>query len=227
MSNTGTLGYGQSVFKAAYEPPGHSQNLAQAKKLIQQAGATGKTITIGTSSQLANIAAVTGAYQAAAQAIGLKVKLHSVSAQNYIDFFIDPNAGPGIDGFLTVNYGDYADPAGLLSTFELPGGSRTTTTSATQHHPDLERARSTANPDQRAALMVAAEKLTHQLLPWIPRPADHLAADEQEAHRRGVVVHLHVRAVGQQPGRDRLRRCAAVLARRLVMLAAACSSRVS
>jgi peptide/nickel transport system substrate-binding protein len=170
LSNPGTFGYGKSVFINAYNStPTMSQNVSEAKKLVQQAGATGKTITIGTSSQLANIAAVTGAYQAAAQAIGLKVVLKSVSAQNYINFFIDPKARQGIDGFLTVNYGDYADPAAMLATFDLRGGSQnydgfnnSAITSA------LEQARSTANPDQRAALVVKAEKLTAQQLPWIP-----------------------------------------------------------
>jgi peptide/nickel transport system substrate-binding protein len=32
----------------------------------------------------------------------------------------------------------------------------------------LEQARSTANPNQRAALVAKAEKLTMQQLPWIP-----------------------------------------------------------
>jgi peptide/nickel transport system substrate-binding protein len=170
LSNPGTFGYGKSVFNAAYDSsPVLAQNLAEAKKLVQQAGATGKTFTIGTSSQLANIAAVTGDYQAAAQAIGLKVVLKSVSAQNYINFFIDPKARAGIDGFLTVNYGDYADPAALLSTLVMPGGSQNYTNfNNPQITAALEQARSTANLDKRAALVAKAEKLTMQQLPWIP-----------------------------------------------------------
>ncbi|MGE5134738.1 MAG: ABC transporter substrate-binding protein [Gemmatimonadota bacterium] len=170
LSNPGTFGYGRSVFTASYsKAPVLNQNLAEAKKLVQQAGAAGKTLTIGTSSQLANISAVTGAYQAAAQAIGLKVVLKSVSAQNYINFFIDPKARAGIDGFLTINYGDYADPAGLLSTFDLPGGSQNYDSySNPAITAALEQARSTADPNQRAALMVKAEQLTAQQLPWIP-----------------------------------------------------------
>jgi peptide/nickel transport system substrate-binding protein len=170
LSNPGTFGYGKSVFDAAYaKAPVMTQNIAAAKKLVQQAGATGKTITIGTSSQLSDIAAVTGAYQAAAQAIGLNVKLKSVSAQNFINFFIDPKARVGVDGFLTVNYGDYADPAALLSTLILPEGSQ----NFDQYHNPaiinaLEQARSTADPDKRAALVVKAEQLTAQQLPWIP-----------------------------------------------------------
>src|SRR5215510_4256985 len=58
LSNPGTFGYGKSVFNAAYNSsPVMTQNLAEAKKLVQQAGATGKTFTIGTSSQLADISA--------------------------------------------------------------------------------------------------------------------------------------------------------------------------
>jgi len=170
LSNPGTFGYGKSVFDAAYaSAPYLTQNLAEAKKLVQEAGATGKTFTIGTSSQLANIAAVTGAYQAAAQAIGLKTVLKSVSAQNYINFFTSASARQGIDGFLTLNYGDYADPAALLATLDLPGGSQNYTNfNDPKLTALLEQARSTANPDQRAALMVQAEKINNQLLPWIP-----------------------------------------------------------
>ena len=170
LSNPGAFGYGTSVFATAYDSsPLLSQNIAAAKKLVQQAGVAGQTITIGTSSQLANIAAVTGAYQAAGQAIGLKVALKSVSAQNFINFFTDPKARAGIDGFPTVNYGDYADPAALLSTVVLPDGSQNydgfndpKITSA------LEQARSTADPAKRAALVAQAEKLTVQQMPWIP-----------------------------------------------------------
>jgi peptide/nickel transport system substrate-binding protein len=169
-SNPGTFGYGKPVFDAAYaSAPAMSQNLAKAKKLVQEAGATGKTFTIGTSSQLANIAAVTGAYQAAAQAIGLKTTLKSVSAQNYINFFTEASARQGIDGFLTVNYGDYADPAAMLSTFDIPGGSQNYDNFSDPKLTSLlDEARSTANPDKRAQLMVQAEKINNQLLPWIP-----------------------------------------------------------
>ena len=170
VSNPGTFGYGKSVFNAAYAgSPVISQNIAEAKKLVQAAGATGKMITIGTSSQLADISADAGAYQAAAQAIGLKAVLKSVSAQNYINFFIDPKARQGIDGFLTVNYGDYADPAAMLATFDLPGGSQNYDNfNNPQIVSALEQARSTVNPNQRAALVVRAEKFTMQQLPWIP-----------------------------------------------------------
>jgi peptide/nickel transport system substrate-binding protein len=170
LSNPGTFGYGKPVFDRAYDSsPVLGQNIPEAKKLVQEAGATGKTITIGTTSQLPGIAAETGAYQAAAEAIGLKVVLRSVPVQDYINFFTDPKFRAGVDGFLTTSNGDFADPAGLLAEVDLPGGlmnfdnfNDPAITAA------LEQARSTANPDQRAALVARAEKLTAQQLPWIP-----------------------------------------------------------
>jgi peptide/nickel transport system substrate-binding protein len=170
LANPGTFGYGQSVFQAAYNSsPVLSQNLTEARKLAKQAGVTGQTITIGTSSELASISAETGAYQQAAEAIGLKVVLKSVSAADYINFFTSAQARQGIDGFLTVNYGDYADPAALLATVALPGGDQNYDNfSNPQMTALMNQARSTANPDSRAALVAKAEELAAKLLPWIP-----------------------------------------------------------
>jgi len=170
LANPGTFGYGQSVFTKAYDSsPVLIQNLAQARKLVREAGVTGQTITIGTSSEIASIAAETGAYQQAAEAIGLKVVLKSVSAADYINFFTSAQARAGIDGFITVNYGDYADPAALLATFALPGGDQNYDNfSNPQMTALLNQAEGTANPDARAALVAKAEELATKLLPWIP-----------------------------------------------------------
>lgn len=170
LANPGTFGYGTSVFDAAYnKSPVLAQDLAKARKLAKAAGVTGQTITIGTSSQLTSIATVTAAYQQAAEAIGLKVVLKSVSAQDYINFFTSAQARQGVDGFITVNYGDYADPAALLSTIVLPGGSQNYDTfNNARLTALLEQARSTADPDKRAALVAKAEEMAASLLPWIP-----------------------------------------------------------
>ncbi|HTZ94102.1 MAG TPA: ABC transporter substrate-binding protein [Streptosporangiaceae bacterium] len=170
LANPGTFGYGKSVFTAAYDKsPVLTQNLAEARKLIKEAGVAGQTITIGTSSELASISAETGAYQQAAEAIGLKVVLKSVSAADYINFFTSVEARKGIDGFITVNYGDYADPAALLATLAIPGGDQNYDNFSNPEMTSLlNQAEGTANPDQRAALVAKAEELAAKLLPWIP-----------------------------------------------------------
>ena len=169
-SNPGTFGYESGIFTAAYgSSPVLTQNIPAARRLVQAAGATGKTLTIGTSSGLADVTGVTGAYQAAAEAIGLKVRLDSVSARNYVDFYLDPKFRAGVDGFTAVPYGDWADPVAMLRVFELPGGvanldnfNDPAITSL------LVRERATADPAERARLIVQAEKLTLQQLPMIP-----------------------------------------------------------
>ena len=169
ISNPGTFGYGTSVFDQAYaSSPVLTQDIAAARKLVQQAGDTGKTITFGTTSQLAVVAGVTAAYQAAAQAIGLTVALRSVSAQHYIDFLVSPQARAGIDAFPAVDYGDYADPAALLGAFVPGGAGNWDNFSSPQITAALEQARGTANPNRRAALVAKAEQLAIQQLPWVP-----------------------------------------------------------
>jgi peptide/nickel transport system substrate-binding protein len=170
LSAPGTWGYGRSVFQSAWDAlPDVTQNIEEAKKLVQEAGATGQTITIGMSSQLSNLATESSAYQSAAEAIGMKVQLKSVSAANYINFFIDPKAREGIDGFFTVNYGDYADPAALLATLVLPDGSQNY---SGYSNPEITRlmdeARTTADETERATKVAEAQKLIMQDLPWIP-----------------------------------------------------------
>ena len=207
LTNTGTWGYGQSVFQNAWNQlPEPKQNIAEAKKLIQQAGATGKTITLGMSSQLNNINTEAVMFQSAGQQIGLNVKLHSVSAANYIDFFIDPKARAGIDGFFTVNYPDYADPAGLYATFVDPRriAELRQLQRSQDHQPDGDRAHHgkqqlTGQTDRRGP------EDDHEPAAVDPRcPARNHPGHEQEDHRPTADVQLHVRALAGQAGRHRV-----------------------
>jgi peptide/nickel transport system substrate-binding protein len=180
LSNPGTFGYGKSVFDAAYNSsPDMTQDLTKAKQLIKDAGATGKSITIGMSNELTGISIEAGALKAAAEAIGMKATLHSVSAQNFINFFIDPKARAGLDGFFTLNYGDYAGPEALPATFLIPDGSQNfdgygvqgTDPNAADHAKIFnmfDDARSTADDNARAQKVADVEKAMATDLPWIP-----------------------------------------------------------
>jgi peptide/nickel transport system substrate-binding protein len=180
ISNSGSFGYGKSVFQAAFDSsPDMTQDLAKAKQLIIDAGATGKSITIGMSSELTGISIEAAALKAAAEAIGMKATLHSVSAQNFINFFIDPKARVGIDGFFTLNYGDYAGPEALLATLLIPEGSQNfdgwgvqgTDPNAAAHAQIaamFDDARGTADPNARAQKVADVEKAIATDLPWIP-----------------------------------------------------------
>jgi len=173
LANPGTWGYGRDVFQANWDArPEPAQNVAKAKALVQQAGAAGKTITLGMTTEVQQLNTAANAIRSAGAAIGLTVKFKAVSAQNFINFFTDPKARVGIDGFPTVNYPDYADPAAFYNTIVMPDGSQNydayddpQTTNA------MNAARSTGDPAQRAKLVAQAGDRIMQQLPWIPMAA--------------------------------------------------------
>ena len=170
LANKGTWGYAPEVFQAGYDAlPAPTVDLEQAKQLIKDAGAEGKTVNIGMSNEIPTLATEAKAVQSAAQSIGLKANLVSLSAANYINFFIDPKAREAVDGFFTVNYPDYADPAALLATLALEGGSQNY---SGYSNPDvttaLDAARTEPDAAKRAQHVVDAQKLITEDLPWIP-----------------------------------------------------------
>ena len=170
LANPGTFASARSTYEAAYaKAPVPQQDLAEAKKLIAEAGAAGKTITIGMSAAIPDIAYEAGAFQAAGKAIGLDVKFQSVSPDAFINYFIDAGARKDVDAFPTVTYGDYADPAALSSTVVLPDGAQNYSGfDDPQITRLMEQARGTADPVARANLVIAAQERTMKLLPWIP-----------------------------------------------------------
>jgi peptide/nickel transport system substrate-binding protein len=170
LAANGTWGYEKDQFKAAYDAlPALDQDLAKAKSLAAEAGIVGQTITIGTSSGIPTLNTEALAISQAGQAIGLKVKLHNVSPSNYINFFIDPKAWGSVDGFVTVNYGDFADPAALYDSLAMADGSQNfsgwTNAEVTK---DMDAARSESDPAKRAADVIAAQKIIADQMPWIP-----------------------------------------------------------
>jgi peptide/nickel transport system substrate-binding protein len=173
LENPGAWGYGKTVFQKDWNSlPVPTVNLTKARSLIKAAGAEGRSITIGTTGQIQQLATAANLVRQGATEIGLKVTIDSVSAANFINFFTNAGARKGVDMFPTSNYPDYADPAGLYNTFAIPGGTQNYDNySDPQIIKDLENARSTADPDLRAALVAKAGDRIMQQLPWIPLAA--------------------------------------------------------
>ena len=123
LSNPGTWGYAPDVFKAAWDQlPDPKVDLTAAKALIQQAGADG---------QDDHARHLGGADPAEHRGAGRAVRGSGDRAEGEAEVHLGgrttstssstPRRGRDVDGFFTINYGDYADPAALLSTLVLPG----------------------------------------------------------------------------------------------------------
>ncbi|MEZ5343360.1 MAG: ABC transporter substrate-binding protein [Acidimicrobiales bacterium] len=167
----GTWGYAEDAFAQAWDdlPDVSTPDIEAAKALIEEAGATGQTVRIGMSSEIGALALSAGELQRAAESIGLTAELVSVSAANYINFFIDEAARADVDGFFTVNYPDYADPLAILSTLIGPNGSQAYNGYADPAAIDLAgRAQATADDAERAKLVIELQSMIMDEMLWIP-----------------------------------------------------------
>jgi peptide/nickel transport system substrate-binding protein len=174
LANPGTWGYSKSVFESAWNalPDYAKPDIARAKKLIQQAGATGKSLEIGFSNEIPQLQVEAAAVEQAAKAIGLKIKLKPYSAAEWINVFTDPKVRAGLDGFFVNSYPDYGAPEAQYQQFVLPTGSLNYSGwQNAQVSQLLDQSRGTADPTKRAQLVVDAQKIVMQQLPWIPMSA--------------------------------------------------------
>lgn len=171
LASVGTWGFGADVFTEAWNalPDVSVPDVEAAKALVDEAGAAGQTVRIGMSSELAGINIEAGELQRAAESIGLKAELVSVSAANYINFFIDPAARADIDGFFTINYPNFADPLGLYATMIAPSGSQAYNGYADPAAQDLvQQARTEPDDTKRAELVSELQVMITDQVLWIP-----------------------------------------------------------
>ncbi|HUR03751.1 MAG TPA: ABC transporter substrate-binding protein [Nonomuraea sp.] len=170
LGTPGTWGYEQKSFQAAWDAlPDPKTDLETARRLVQEAGATGKTVTFGMSNELNKLATEANLFKTAAEKIGLKAELKAVSTDAYSGFFLDAKARADVDGFFTTNYPNWADPGALYATLSLPGGPQDYGGYRNPKVADLlERARGTEDSGKRADVTVQAQKIVTEDLPWIP-----------------------------------------------------------
>ncbi len=159
----------KSVYQAAYQKLVQSPDIAAATKLVRQAGATGKGVSIAYAADSPMTAQIAQVIQQAGDQIGLKVKIVGLPDQQYGSLFTDPKARAGYDGFITINYLEFPDAADMYASYATPGGSQNFNgyqdATVTQ---DLAAAVATQDETKRAELVNAAQAILATSLPWIP-----------------------------------------------------------
>lgn len=167
----GTWGYAKDLFTKAWNalPDVSAPDVEAAKALVAEAGAEGQTVRIGMSSELAPLNVTAGEIKRALESIGMKGELVSLSAAQYITFFIDPAARETVDGFLTTNYPNYADPLGIYATMIAPDGSQAYNGYADPAAQQLvEEARTAADETTRAEKVIELQQLITEENLWVP-----------------------------------------------------------
>ncbi|WP_426367630.1 ABC transporter substrate-binding protein [Streptomyces sp. E-08] len=139
-----------------------------AKKLVQEAHATGRTITIVTSSLAPEISVVANAVQDAGRRIGLDVKLKPVSPDAYSSIFVDPDAREGLDLVITNGYDNTPDPLEFYQYLRTGDFGNYGRWSDAEYDVAFDRANSEPDPAKRAELTAKLQKIAMDQLPIIP-----------------------------------------------------------
>ena len=149
-------------------PSASAPDIAKAKQLIQQAGATGDTVTLATSPIGPDTDLLPVIMQAAGQQIGLNIVLKTVSPDGYTALFSDAQARKGIDMFPETYYLSISDPYDLLSAFQSGDFQNYAGFTDPAYDSLVTEAVGTYNPTRRLAIEAKANQLADQQLPWIP-----------------------------------------------------------
>lgn len=148
--------------------PPVTQDIAAAKKLVQDAGAAGKKVVVATSNLAPEISVAANAIQAAGKEIGLEVELRTIAPDAYTALFTDPSTREGIDLLVTSGYDMTPDPLEFYAALQTGEFANYGSWSNPEYDEIAKRALATTDPIARAELTVKLQEIALRELPGIP-----------------------------------------------------------
>ncbi|MFV5995023.1 ABC transporter substrate-binding protein [Streptomyces sp. NPDC056231] len=165
----GTWGYAQPELKAAYEAlPDPSGPVEEAKKLVAEAGAPAEPITIAVTGSQSEMPVIGTEIKRAGESIGLKVDIKTLPADNYNALYSDAKAREGIDMLFSLWQADYPDPTAIYQYLQTGDTFNFAQWSDPEFDRLINEAKATADNEQRAELIVQAQKIAVDQSIWIP-----------------------------------------------------------
>lgn len=159
----------ESTLKTAFDDlPPTGQDIEQAKALIKQAGATGKTLTVATSSIGQDVSLLATAVQAAGTQIGLDIRLKTIAPNAFTALFTDPEAREGIDMFPLTYYDSITDPLDLLANFKTGAYLNFAGYSDPGYDELVDRAAAVYPVEERMDIEAKLQHHASEQLLWIP-----------------------------------------------------------
>ncbi|MFE3772990.1 ABC transporter substrate-binding protein [Streptomyces sp. NPDC059122] len=159
----------EAVRRAAFTGlPPTARNLDEARKLIDEAGASGKTVTIATSSIGQDVSLLATAVQAAGTQIGLDVRLKTIAPNAFSALFTDPTAREGIDMFPETYYDSITDPLDLLSNFRTGAYQNYAGYHDRAYDTLVDQARATDDASRRLGIEAKLQQKAAGQVLWIP-----------------------------------------------------------
>lgn len=155
----------ESAFEGLDEYP---YDLDEAKRLVEEAGAVGEEITYATAPIGSDFNIIAQATAAAAESIGLKATIETVTPNAYTALFSDPSAREGIDLFYTVWYLSSPDPLEMYSVLRTDEFSNYGGWSDPEFDQVVNEAIAIDDPAARSEKTAEAQRMANEQLPWLP-----------------------------------------------------------
>ncbi|GAA1407332.1 ABC transporter substrate-binding protein [Glutamicibacter uratoxydans] len=143
-------------------------DLEKAKSLVKEAGAEGREITITTAPMGNNFNVVAQATAAAAESIGLKATIKTVTPNAYTALFSDPAAREGTDLFFTNWYLSVGNPLEMFSIMRTDDFSNYGGFSSPKYDKAVNQALFSEKPEGESKNLLEAQKILNEQLPWLP-----------------------------------------------------------
>ncbi|MGW3074664.1 ABC transporter substrate-binding protein [Kitasatospora sp. NPDC001132] len=145
-----------------------AQDLDQAKALIKEAGASGKTVTVATSTIGQDVSLLATAVQSAGAQIGLNIRLKTIAPNAFTALFTDPKAREGLDLIPETYYDSVTDPLDLLTNFKTGAYQNFGGYSDQAYDALVDQGTAEYDPAKRAAIEAKLQQTASQQLLWIP-----------------------------------------------------------
>ncbi|MFJ1704842.1 ABC transporter substrate-binding protein [Kitasatospora sp. NPDC088346] len=145
-----------------------AQDIEQAKALVEEAGAVGRTLTVATSTIGQDVSLLATAVQNAGTRIGLNVQLRTIAPNAFSSLFTDPSAREGLDMFPETYYDSVTDPLDLLTNFRTGAYQNYAGFSDRAYDDLVDRAAAEYDPAKRGAIEARLQRTASEQLLWIP-----------------------------------------------------------
>nr|WP_128376595.1 ABC transporter substrate-binding protein [Streptomyces cavernae] len=170
----GSWGYAKTEFTAAEKKleqtapaSPDAEDLAEAKKLVKEAGAPTEPIVIGTDATQGRTV-IANATRAALQSIGLKASIKTVPPAQFEEFYSDPKARADVDAIVGDWYISKADPMGFYDNGLSDSSNNWVGFKDSTYDAKVRQALATLDDDERATLAIDVEQRFADAAVWIP-----------------------------------------------------------
>ena len=158
----------ETITKAFDELPKLQYDLAEAKRLVKEAGAEGKKITYVTAPIDSSFDVISQAVASAGKEIGLDIRIETRTPNAYTLLFSDPNAIKGVDLFTTQWYLSSTDPLEMYAVIRTGEFSNYGHWSDPAFDALTNKALVTDDGGERSKISAQVQQLATEQLPWIP-----------------------------------------------------------